>query len=123
MSGLLVLNRNRTGVEPGIVLNRIAGREAERIVAAQLVAEGNTIIGSQVAVRTSEGLRFIDHLIMTPGNKMIAIEVKSGNAVRNARQLMKDGLMATEGAVVVSRRAPDLLGRRIVVETIERRVP
>ena len=54
---------------------------------------------------------------------MIAIEVKSGNAVRNARQLMKDGLMATDGAVVVSRRIPDLLGKRIVVETIERRVP
>jgi hypothetical protein len=109
---------------PQVILNRIAGREAERIVAGQLAQEGSTILGSQVAVRTSAGLRFIDHLITTPGGQMIAVEVKSGNAVRSARQLMKDGLIATDGAVVVGRNAPKgLQGQRIVIQTIERRVP
>ena len=46
-----------------LAANKAAGRAAEARAAKDLVAEGNTILGSQVSVRTSEGRRVIDHLI------------------------------------------------------------
>lgn len=105
-----------------LAANRIAGKAAEARAAGDLVAEGNKILGSQVSVRTSEGIRVIDHLIQTQGGQIVAVEVKSGGAVRNARQLAKDGAMATEGGVVVGKNAPDALrGQQIAIPTIERR--
>ena len=88
-----------------VTLNRAAGQAAERLVADQLVAEGNTILGSQVGVRTSEGLRYIDHLIQTPGGDIIAIEVKSGGAVRGASQIIKDESLAAQGGTFTGRNA------------------
>ncbi|HWO25766.1 MAG TPA: hypothetical protein VNO30_43820, partial [Kofleriaceae bacterium] len=88
-----------------LAANRAAGIAAERAAARQLVAEGNTILGSQVSVRTSLGLRRIDHLIQTPGGQILAVEVKSGNAVRSAAQLAKDAALASEGGVLVGRNA------------------
>jgi RHS repeat-associated protein len=112
-----------TGVgAAGVTANRLAGQAAERLAAKELVAEGNKLLGSQVAARTSEGLRFIDHLIETPAGKIVAVEVKSGNAVRSTAQLAKDAKMATEGAVITGKNAPaDLRGQRVIIETIERR--
>jgi len=104
-------------------VNQLAGKAAERIVKEQSEAEGNTIIASQVAVRTSQGLRIIDHLIQTPADELVAVEVKSGGGVRSASQVAKDNLMATEGATIVSSKIPRLQGTHKVLQTIERRVP
>jgi RHS repeat-associated protein len=82
-----------------IVLNKVSGNAAELLVARQLEAEGNTILGSQVGVRTSEGLRFIDHLIQTPNGDIVAIEVKSGGAVKTVEQIMKDLALQKEGGI------------------------
>ncbi|MBI3652567.1 MAG: hypothetical protein HY231_16220, partial [Acidobacteria bacterium] len=104
-------------------INRAAGKAAENLIAEQLVAEGNVLLGSQVTARTSAGIRFIDHLIETPAGEIMAIEVKHGGAFRNAEQLAKDNLMATEGATITGKNAPaHLAGRKLVIQTIERRV-
>lgn len=107
-----------------LAANRAAGKAAEVTVEKQLIAEGNKILGSQVTVQTSAGTRVIDHLIQTPSGDIIAAEVKSGNAARNAAQLAKDSAMATEGARAVGKNAPaSFQGAIIKIETIERRVP
>ncbi len=108
----------------GVQANRTRGLAAEARVADDLLAEGNVLLGSHVSVNTSSGRRVIDHLIQTPDGTIIAIEVKSGGAVRNSSQLAKDALMATEGGVMVGRNAPDALrGQTVIITTIERRVP
>lgn len=108
----------------GILANRAAGKAAEALAGKELLAEGNKILGSQVGARTSAGLRFIDHLVQSPGGKMTAVEVKAGNGMRNAAQLAKDGKMATEGAILTGKNAPDALrGQKWIIETIERRYP
>jgi RHS repeat-associated protein len=84
---------------PRIVLNKTAGEAAEQIVAKQLQVEGNTILGSHVGVRTSEGLRYIDHLIQTPNGSIVAVEVKSGGAVRSLEQIVKDFALGKQGGV------------------------
>lgn len=69
-------------------------------------------------------LRVLDYLIKTPNGKTIAVEVKSGNAIRNSSQLQKDNLIATEGGVLVGKNAPvNLRGKSLVFETIEKRIP
>ncbi len=106
----------------GVGANRLYGQAAERLAAKELIAEGNKILGSQVAARTSQGLRVIDHLVETPAGQVTAIEVKYGGAGRSASQLAKDGEMATKGAVIVGKNAPaQLQGQRMVIDTVERR--
>jgi RHS repeat-associated protein len=108
--------------EATLAANKVAGRAAEQQAAKDIVAEGGTILGSQVSVRTSEGRRVVDHLVETAGGKIVACEVKCGGAARNSRQRAKDGAMASEGGVVNGKNAPpDLQDRRVVIETIERR--
>jgi RHS repeat-associated protein len=105
-----------------LAVNQAAGKAAEARAAVDLVAEGSKILGSQVSVRTSAGRRVVDHLIQTRSGQIVAIEVKSGGAVRSARQLAKDRAMATEGGVVIGKNAPDALrGQQILIPTIERR--
>ena len=107
-----------------VLLNRAAGKEAEAIVAKQLEAEGYTIVGSQVGVRTSLGLRFIDHLVEDPAGNLIAMEVKSGGGVRTGLQVAKDTEMATQGATIVGKNAPArLAGRTLAIPTAVRAVP
>ena len=66
----------------------------------------------------------IDHLIETPSRQILAIEVKAGNAVRNASQLAKDAELVTQGGVLVGKNAPDVLrGTHLIIQTIERNVP
>jgi hypothetical protein len=108
--------------EGTLAANKAAGRAAEGRAAKDLVAEGNTILGSQVSVRTSEGRRVVDHLIQTPTGQIVACEVKCGGAARNASQLAKDRAMASDGGVIVGKNAPDALrGQQVAVPTIERR--
>lgn len=105
-----------------LAANRAAGKAAEAQAAIDLIAEGNTILGSQVSVRTSQGRRVVDHLIQTPSGQIMAIEVKSGRASRSAGQIAKDSALATEGGVVVGKNAPSSLrGQQVVIPTVERR--
>lgn len=103
-----------------LAANRVAGKAAEALAKADLIAQGNTILGSQVAIWTSTGLRVIDHLVQTPAGQIIAYEVKAGNAVRNSAQIAKDAEIATKGGVLVGKNAPDFLrGVLRVIQTVE----
>jgi len=103
-----------------LAANRVAGKAAEALAKADLIAQGNTILGSQVAIWTSTGLRVIDHLVQTPASQIIAYEVKAGNAVRNSAQIAKDAEIATKGGVLVGKNAPDFLrGVLRVIQTVE----
>lgn len=105
-----------------LTANRAAGAAAEVRAARNLLANGHTILGSQVSVRTPQGRRVIDHLIRSPSGRIIAaIEVKSGHAVRGSAQLAKDKAMASQGGIVVGRNAPAALrGKHMVIKTAER---
>lgn len=110
-----------TGAVVTIGKNAATGKLGEKIVAEQLVAEGKTILGSQVSAQTSQGRRVIDHLVQD-ATGISAKEVKTGNAVRSAAQVTKDIAMATEGARLVGKNAPTgLKGKfiRIVTEVIK----
>jgi len=105
-------------------INKAAGRAAEKVAAEKLIANGNTILGSQVSVRTSAGLRRIDYLIQTPTGRILAVEVKAGKAVRSLAQLEKDAALASEGGVLVGKNAPaGLQGKQLVIDTIEMVIP
>jgi RHS repeat-associated protein len=78
---------------------RVQGAAAERIAAVQLGLKGYRIVGAQVRVMTSEGLRVVDFIVEREG-EYVAIEVKSMGAVRDAGQLAKDAAMATEGGEI-----------------------
>lgn len=102
--------------------NKAAGKAAEAQAAKDLVAEGNTILGSQVSVRTAAGRRVIDHLVQDAKGTIRAVEVKSGGAVRNASQHRKDNALATQGGTFVGKNAPaSLRGQKGIIETVERR--
>jgi RHS repeat-associated protein len=102
--------------------NREQGKAAERRVGQELVDEGNEILGSQVTVRTSEGRRVPDHLILNPSDEILAVEVKSGNGVRTEAQILKDGIMAKTGATIIGKNAPPhLRGKFLKIVTILRR--
>lgn len=107
--GIAGLGLSARAAATGVQANRIAGLAAEAVAARQLTAQGYTILGSHVGARTSKGLRVIDHLVQAPDGSMVAIEVKSGGAVRNASQVAKDALMSSEGAVLVGKNAPAAL--------------
>jgi RHS repeat-associated protein len=104
-----------------VLENAAKGKAAEAAVATELKAEGKTILGSQVTAKTSEGTRRIDHLVES-GGTVGAVEVKSGNATRSASQVAKDNAMASEGATLVGKNAPnDLKGKPVKIETEVRR--
>ncbi|TVL19612.1 hypothetical protein AYI92_10255 [Shewanella xiamenensis] len=104
-----------------LAANKAAGKAAEAQAAKDLVAEGYTILGSQVSVRTAEGRRVIDHLVQDANGTIRAVEVKAGGAVRNTSQLDKDNALATQGGTLVGKNAGELRGQTMVIETIERR--
>jgi RHS repeat-associated protein len=107
---------------PRVLANRIAGKAAEAKVAAELAAEGRTILGSQVCCNTSEGRRFIDHLTQDAGGSIGAVEVKSGNATRSLAQRTKDTEIAAGRGTFVGKNAPDgVRGTQRAVETVERK--
>ena len=105
---------------PQITANRLVGLAAETRVAGQLLEEGYKILGQHVGARTAAGLRVIDILAQAPDGARVAIEVKSGGAIRNAAQLAKDWLMSTEGATLVGKNAGRLKGESVILETLVR---
>jgi hypothetical protein len=109
--------------EVGVQANRAKGIAAEAKAAGELVQEGRQIIGSQVGVQTSQGLRKVDHMTKTEG-KIVGVEVKAGQATRNAKQLSKDAEIAEKGGKVVGKNAPaNLRGRKVKFPTEERNYP
>jgi hypothetical protein len=91
-------------VEAGVVsapvqVNAAIGKGTEMLAAQVLRSSGYWSVGSQVRAVTSAGVRIIDHLVRSPESKLLAIEVKSSNAMRTVLQVTKDNLMATEGAL------------------------
>jgi hypothetical protein len=112
-----------------VAANRAAGKAAEEKVKQELLAEGHEILGSQVTTYTSKGKRIIDHLIKTADGRLVAIEVKSGEAVRSTAQLEKDAALVKEGGKFVGKNATQELkeaskeGLVKIDEVIERRVP
>ena len=101
-----------------LVANVAQGKAAEQAVAETLKAEGRQILGQQVGVQTSQGLRNVDILTKDAAGQLANVEVKSGNAVRNASQVAKDTEIATEGGTYIGKNAPDAIrGQKLQVPT------
>jgi hypothetical protein len=118
LQGLRAGLASRAAFQGGI---RLQGRVAEHIARAQLLLKGYRIVGEQVRVATSAGERIVDFIVEREG-EFTAIEVKSGDAIRDAGQLAKDAAMETEGGKIGLQRgrAPtDLTGETRRLKTIE----
>jgi hypothetical protein len=61
----------------------------------------------------------VDHLVEDTNGNLIAIEVKSGNAIRSSTQLKKDALIQNDGGVVIGKNAGDYLNQTVKIPTIE----
>jgi len=108
---------------PQILENNATGKAAEALAKADLEAQGYTVIGSNVTARTSVGIRYIDHLVDVEGD-LFAVEVKSGGAVRNGSQLLKDTAMEMEGATLSGPNVPaNLQGQTFNIPTVEMHYP
>ena len=99
--------------------NALKGASGEAAAKAILRMRGYKIIGEQVSVMTSAGRRVVD-FIVEKGGEMLAIEVKTGDGVRNAGQLAKDAAMESAGARVGAS-GGDLAGQVLKLKTIEMR--
>jgi hypothetical protein len=75
-----------------LAANAKAGAAAEQFLASALSKFGFKVVGRNVLVQTSAGRREID-IVIELGGKLFGIEVKTGNAVRNASQIAKDKLI------------------------------
>jgi RHS repeat-associated protein len=105
-----------------LAVNAANGKAAEAVMAETLKAEGNEILGQQVAVRTQQGLRKVDALAKDSAGTLNNVEVKSGNATRNASQVAKDNEIATQGGTYVGKNAPESMrGKTFKVPTTVRK--
>ena len=105
-----------------LAVNNATGKAAEKAMVQTLKTEGKEVLGQQVGVRTSEGLRKVDVLTQDTAGKLENVEVKSGNAVRNASQVAKDNEIANQGGTYVGKNAPDSLrGQTVKVPTVVRK--
>ncbi len=99
--------------------NALKGGAGEATVKAILRMRGYKIVGEQVSVMTSAGRRVVDFVVEKAG-ETLAIEVKTGDAVRSASQLAKDAAMESEGGRVGASGGA-LAGQTLKVRTIEMR--
>ena len=99
--------------------NALKGSAGEATVNAMLRLRGYKVVGGQVTVRTTAGIRYVDYIV-EKGGEYFAIEVKTGDAVRNASQLTKDGLMESAGGVI-GNNGGILQGQTLKLKTIEMR--
>ncbi len=99
--------------------NNSNGKKRELEVKKELEQQGHKVVGSQVSVKTKHTRRVIDHLIIDKDTgEYKAIEVKSGNAKRNASQVLKDNSMEKEGAEFIGKNCPkELKGKNMKVTT------
>jgi hypothetical protein len=67
------------------------------------------------------GLRVIDHLVQAPTGEIVAVEVKSGGAVRTGLQTLKDAAIEAGLGTFVGKNAPaNLRGTSQPIPTIIR---
>ena len=72
--------------------NRINGEKAEQLTLRKLQRNPSVeVLGMKVTIETPHGIRYVDILIKNRlSGKIIAVEVKSGNAKRSTMQIKKD---------------------------------
>ncbi len=102
---------------PLVVRNGVKGKVCERIVEATLRLKGYKIVGRHVTASTSEGIRYVDYIVEKEG-RIMAIEVKTGKAARDASQLAKDAAMSTKGAKI-GNNGGVLQGQTLKIKTAE----
>jgi RHS repeat-associated protein len=120
--GLLGLGRYAFEASPLAVQigrNALKGALGEKTVSAMLRLRGFRVVGGQVTVRTSKGIRYVDYIV-EKGGEFLAIEVKTGGAVRSLLQLAKDGAMEAEGGLI-GKNGGTLIGQVMKLKTIEMR--
>ncbi len=101
-----------------LAVNAAKGKAAEQAAGEILTKEGKEIVGTQVGVQTSQGLRKVDILTKDSAGKLVNNEVKSGGAVRTAAQTAKDNEIATQGGTYVGKNAPEnIRGQTLKVPT------
>lgn len=94
--------------------NKLSGTAGENRVEAEILSgspipelgSAATLLGSQVEVMTSAGKRVVDHLVELPSGEIVALEVKSGGAVRTLEQAEKDLALELHGGTIIGRGAP-----------------
>jgi hypothetical protein len=109
-----------------IEANKIKGSNAEtsvenEILSGQPIPELGVavkLLGSQVHVMTSTGVRIVDHLVQLPSGEIVALEVKTGKAVRSRYQLDADYALVTSGGRIVGIGAPGMAGPIKPIRTI-----
>ena len=101
---------------PLIRLNAISGLLGENFVAKEIIGRGWEMVGRHVAAWTPIGLRYIDILARTPAGRLVALEVKTGGAMRNAAQIAKDAFIAL-GARLVGKNANALRNMTMAIRT------
>jgi Holliday junction resolvase-like predicted endonuclease len=98
--------------------NATQGKAAEKAVEGSLKAEGREVVGTQVGVKTGQGLRRVDIVTKDAAGNLTNVEVKSGDAVRNATQAAKDAEIETQGGTYVGKNAPEgIRGQTLKVPT------
>jgi RHS repeat-associated protein len=108
-----------------MAINHATGKVGEKLASQAIERAGYEIVGKQVTgyIKTANGRfgkRVIDILVKTKEGEYVAVEVKSGQAVRNAAQMEKDLMMETQGALFKGKNAPqELRGRTRQIKTIE----
>jgi RHS repeat-associated protein len=105
-------SRNTSGKADQLKANAAQGKAAEKAVEGSLKAEGREVVGTQVGVKTGQGLRRVDIVTKDATGNLTNVEVKSGDAVRNATQAAKDVEIETQGGTYVGRMLP----RKFVVK-------
>lgn len=97
-----------------VQINRTNGKAAEAFVLDKLSANPSvTVLGTQVYIKTpgvGRG-RYVDILIQNnKTGQIIAVEVKSGSAVRSSTQLAKDKLITSGGGILGKNAPTDMNG-------------
>jgi RHS repeat-associated protein len=104
---------------PQVRINRFVGLTVgENVARVMLRLKGYKILGRNVTVRTSRGIRYVDFVVEKAG-EIIAIEVKTGGSVRTKLQLAKDAAMEIEGGTLTGANAGALEGQTLKLRTIE----
>lgn len=96
-------------------------RVMDEVLSGMLIPElgsSATLRGSQVHVQTSAGLRIVDHLVELPSGELVALEVKTGGAVRDLYQIECDLAMELHGGIVLGGNAPGISGPSPPIRTV-----
>jgi len=80
------------------------GDRGEAYVAAYLEQDGFEILGRQIWVRTSAGIRITDFIVTGGafGTQLVGVEVKVNTSVRTPGQIAKDELIQTSGGTIAN---------------------